>query len=164
MFTPSVAPIVWVPCGTAGIETAQEKLPVGAEEQIDTADTPSRVKVIVLDAANPVPVAVVVLPTIPLVGFNSNNAVTVNDAEARFVPSEAFNVCAPFGVAGIATVHEKLPFVRDAQAEVAALPSKVKVMDTLAANPIPVAVVVLPTLPTVGLSERDAFTVNVAGA
>jgi hypothetical protein len=163
MFVPSDATIVCAPWATTGIATVHEKLPVAFEEQVESADTPFSVKVIDLLAANPVPVAVVVLPTLPLVGLSERNACAVNVTEAMFVPSDAFIACAPFGAAGIVTPHEKPPVAFDEQVEVAGTPSSVKVIDLLAANPVPVAVVVLPTIPLVGLSERNACTVNVAG-
>jgi len=46
-FTPSVAIIVYVPWGIAGMVTPHEKLPVVPDEQAETAGTPPSVKVIV---------------------------------------------------------------------------------------------------------------------
>jgi hypothetical protein len=111
-----------------------------------------------------VPDALVVPPTFPLVGVKESEASTVNVAEAVFVPSEATIVSAPFGTAGIDTVHAKLPVAPELQAEAAAVPSSLNVMGWEAANPAPVAVVVPPTAPLVGLNEREASTVNVAEA
>ncbi len=127
LFTPSDATIVCAPFGTAGIVTVQEKLPFAPDEQVEVAATPFRVNVIVWEAAKPVPVAVVALPTTPLVGFGENSASTVNVAEAMFVPSDATIGCAPCGTAGIVTVHEKLPVGSDEQVEAAATPSSVNV-------------------------------------
>jgi len=141
-----------------------EKPPVEFEEQVEGADAPFSMKVIVLEAANPVPVAVVMLPTTPLVGLNENNASTANVAEALFTESDAFIVCAPFGTAGMVSRHRNPPVEFDEQADGADTPSSVNVIDPLAANPAPVAVVELPTIPLVGFSERDALTVNVADA
>ena len=105
------------------------------------------------------------LPMIPLVGLSERDVPTENVVEAMFVPSDTTIVCAPFGTPGIVTPHEKLPVESDSQdGEAAGTPSNVNAIVAIAANPVPVAVVELPTTPPVGLNERDASTVNVAGA
>ena len=78
----------------------------------------------------------------------------MNVAEAVFVPSDETIVCAPWATAGIVTVHEKLPEEFDEQTEAAAVASRVKEIDLDGANPEPVAVVMLPTIPLAGLSPR----------
>ena len=72
--------------------TGHQKLPVDADEHVEGAVTPSSVKVIDSDAANPAPVAIVTLPTIPLAGFSESSSVTVNVVETIFVASDAFIV------------------------------------------------------------------------
>ena len=135
------------------------------DAQVEDAATPSNAKVIMLFAAKPVPVAAVVLPTIPAVGLRIRDVPTAKVAVAVFVPSDAAIGWTPFGTAGIVTGHEKLPSIPDAhEAEGAGDPASVKAIVLLAANPVPVAVVMLPTIPPVGLSKRSAPTVNDAGA
>lgn len=71
---PSVARINWAPFGTAGIVTGQTKPPVLFDAQLEGAETESNVKVMVWPGRKPAPVAVVVLPTIPLDGFTARDA------------------------------------------------------------------------------------------
>jgi hypothetical protein len=52
----------------------------------------------------------------------------VKIAGAVFTPSVAASVCAPWGTAGIVTVHEKLPVGSDEHVEGAGDPASVNVM------------------------------------
>jgi hypothetical protein len=129
VLVPSEATIDWAPFGTDGIVTVHEKLPLGSEEHTPLAETPSSLKEIGWDAAKPVPVAVVVLPTIPVMGLRTRTAPTVNEADALFVPSEATIDWAPWGTAGIVTVQVKLPVPSEEQDDGAATPASVKVIE-----------------------------------
>ena len=164
LFVPSEATIGCGPWGAEGIDTVQVKLPLPLDEQVDEAASPARVNVIGLLGSKPLPVAVVVLPTTPLVGLRAREASTENVAVALFVPSEATIGCAPFGTAGIVTTQENPPLALDVQGEAAATPSSLKVMACEARKPAPAAFVVLPTTPLVGLRARDGSTVKVAEA
>ena len=129
MFVPSDATIVCAPFGTVGITTAHEKVPFGRDVvQVEAATTRSSVNEMGALAANPVPVAVVELPTTPPVGFNERAASTVNVAGAWFVPSNAVTVWMPWGAAGMVTGHEKPPVEFEEQVEGADDPSSVKVI------------------------------------
>jgi hypothetical protein len=164
MFDPSEAFRRWSPLGTEGIVTEQAKPPVELDEQLDAAETWSSVKTIVRDTAKPAPVAMVLLPTIPLVGANARDWSTVNVAGSELTPSDAPMVCVPCGTAGIVTVQEKFPLASDVQLEAASVPPRVNVIVADASNPVPVALVMLPTIPTVGLSEYSATTVKLVDA
>lgn len=79
------------------------------EVQLAGAVVVSSVKVIAALAGNPVPDAVVVPPTFPLVGSSERFASTVNDVGALTDPLDATMVCRPLSTAGIMTGQEKLP-------------------------------------------------------
>jgi len=116
--------------------------------------------------ANPVPLAATVVPTGPLVGVSVSLAETVNVAVAVFAePSVAVTVCAPNAPAVTLNVQpENAPLLFVVHADVRRtlpLESIVNVMDELAANPVPLAVTVVPTAPLVGLSVNWGVTVYV---
>jgi len=67
-------------------------------------------------------------------------------------------------VQGVPLVAGKLPSAFVAQLEVAKVPAKVKLIESFAANPVPVAATLEPTRPVIGDSTRLEFTVNSAVA
>jgi hypothetical protein len=109
--------------------------------------------------ANPVPSPVTLLPTVPFAGLSTRLEFTVNDAVTVLTPSDAETIASPLGVAGtlkeqaVLVFPGKLPFDAVEQVEFTAFPVNVNDIVEFAANPAPVAVTLLPTIPLVG--DRD---------
>ena len=101
--------------------------------------------------AKPVPVTVIEVPTVPLVGERVMLEITVKLAVALFEDaSVAVTTCDPAVSAGIVAVQLNVPVplvVVLPQMLLAAEPAMVTVMAEVAAKPVPVTVVVEPTMP-----------------
>ncbi len=111
---------------------------------------------------NPVPMTCTVLPTLTLAGVKVIVGMTrVNDAVATFPDaSVTVNVFVAAAVSGIANVAESPPvlLVVD-ELKVIAAPLTFAVTALSAANPVAVAVMVVPLLPVLGVTSIDGPTV-----
>lgn len=129
---------------------------------------PSYLIVIVEEAAYPVPVAVTVDPTVPLVGISPTDVVMLKVAEAEFDEvSPAVMVCAPFGEIGAMMDPAKEPTLDEVIVVGIVgwtVPSYLIEMLDEAANPVPDTVTVVPPTPVVGERVMDGMTVKVVWA
>lgn len=165
----SVAVTEWGPATAGGTWKAQVNdpvAPVTSEPLVHTRPMLGAVQVrpTFEVPANPVPEAVVLLPTIPLVGLRTSFAVTVNEVVAKsLAASVPVTVWAPLTAAGTTKEQLKSPvgFVVEVH-RVAPPGDQETVTAELAAYPWPVAVTGVATGPTETLKEIEGATVNVA--
>jgi hypothetical protein len=106
------------PTGTRIVATKAPALSVVTVAGVVTRVNPSHFTVIVLDAAYPYPVRVMVVPTIPLVGARVMDDVTVKVVGIELTPSVARMLWTPAVLEGIAKITLKPPVP-----EVVALPT-----------------------------------------
>jgi hypothetical protein len=164
---PSVAVTVCPPrvdAGTVKVAVNAPVFPLLAPPMVSE----SKVTVIAEDPENPDPVTVNEEPTLPLVGLSVIEAATVNAAVAVCeAASAAVTEWVPLVEAGTVNVALKDPteFVVTVVGAVAcATPSYLMVIVEEAANPVPVTVTVVPTLPLAGLRVMKATMLKVAVA
>jgi hypothetical protein len=168
----SVTVTVWEPAGSAGMvkATVDEPLvPVVAPEVI-VAVVPPTLTVRAELAAKPWALMVVLVPTVPVVGLRpvaEAPTVKVVPEVALLVPSETTTLWEPAGSAGTVkvTVDEPLVPVVPPEVMVAEVPPTLTVRAELAAKPWALMVVLVPTVPVVGLRPvAEAVTVKEAEA
>ncbi len=167
----SVVVMVWTPFVEPGIVNAALKEPA-VELVIVTGEVesvvPSYLIVIVEVAAKPVPDAVTVVPTVPLVGLRAREVSMLKFAVAEFDDgSVAVTMCAPF--ADVVAVMEALnePTLDDviALGDVGwIVPSYLMEMLDAPAKPVPDTETLVPPMPLEGVIVMNGTTVRVAAA
>jgi hypothetical protein len=113
-------------------------------------------------ALKPIPIIWTVFPTLAVVGVKVIvGTVRLNVAFAAFPDASVIvNVFVAIAVSGIANVVESAPVAVVVVAlRVTAMLLTFAVTALSAANPVPVAVIVVPLLPVVGLTSTDGVTV-----
>src|SRR5919109_720310 len=104
------------------------------------------------------------LPTVPAVAFRLMAGVTVYIAQAEFsLLSDAVTVWIPAVLAGTVNAQwRKLPLASVVQSVETLLPSKLTVMGSNDAKPLPLTAAPLPTAPPLAVRPRAALTVKMA--
>src|SRR6266571_7105376 len=163
----SVAVTAWAPFVETGTVNVALNEPVALVLELPMI-VASNVTVIDEDPAKPAPLTVNEEPAWPPVGLNVIDAITVIEAVAVWEDaSVAVTEWAPVVEAGIVKVALNAPavdVVTVAGEVVTVVPSYLMVMVEEAAKPVPVTVMVAPTLPLAGLSVMEEIMLKVAVA
>jgi hypothetical protein len=159
-----LAPVV--EAGTVNVALVNEPVLLVLVVPLRVTGTPSKVAVIVLEPAKPVPDTVTVEPTFPLVGLSVMAGITVNEADPDLeLASVIMTVLAPavwVGTVNVAAGNEPVASVVVVPLRVTAEPANVAVIVLEPVQPVPETVTVEPTFPLAGLRVIDGLTVKVA--
>ena len=156
----SVATTTFEPGEELGTPNVQSKAPeievTQVEGEVDTA-APLKDIVTVVDAGNPLLVAVTKVPIGPVVGLSDRVGTVTTNNPLAVLPKEsvAVNDCAPMEDEGTVNVQLKSPELAELHDAASFVVSNA--MDTLAegAKPLPVRVTEVPTAPLVGVTDID---------
>ena len=146
-------------------------LPLGSANIVDgvvVSVWASKVRVTWDPAANPAPLAVTTVPTVPVVDERVSFVVIVYVATlCKPFESWARTLQPPVGLFGAAKEAVKAPYgsaVMDGGVVVIEFPANVRTIDELAVNPAPLIVNTVPTTPLEGDRVIRGVTVNAAEA